>query len=91
LIYGSGPWGARADVSYVARQTHVPVADTATDSYTLLGASFSYRFKFSGLSSLAYVRLDNLTNETARTATSVLRDIAPLGGRSVKVGLRTTF
>ena len=91
LIYGSGPWGARADVSYVARQTHVPVADTATDSYTLLGASFSYRFKFSGLSSLAYVRLDNLTNETARTATSVLRDIAPLGGRGVKVGLRTTF
>ena len=91
LIYGSGPWGARADVSYVAKQNHVPIADTYTDSYTLVGASFSYKFKLNNLQSLAYVRLDNLTNQDARNAASVLRDIAPLGGRSIKVGLRTTF
>jgi len=91
LIYGSGPWNARLNVDYVARQSRVPANDTPTAGYVLLGASLSYRFRWRGLNSLVYVRADNLTDQEARSATSILRDIAPLGGRSVKVGLRTSF
>ncbi|GAA4329281.1 TonB-dependent receptor [Pigmentiphaga soli] len=91
LVYGSGPWGARVDVSYVAAQKHVPSGDTETGSYTLVGAAVTYHFRWKGMDSLVYLRGDNLTNREARTATSILRDIAPLGGRAVRVGLRTTF
>ncbi|AOY92023.1 TonB-dependent receptor [Cupriavidus sp. USMAA2-4] len=91
LIYGAGPWNARVDVTYAARQTRVPANDTPTEAYTLLGLALSYKFKLAGTQTLVYLRGDNLTNQDARNATSLLRDIAPLAGRSVKVGLRTTF
>ncbi|SDC52854.1 hypothetical protein SAMN05421548_107188 [Paraburkholderia lycopersici] len=40
---------------------------------------------------LAYRRGDNPTHQDVRYASSVVRDIAPEGGRSVMAGLRTTF
>ena len=36
-------------------------------------------------------RGENLTDQTVRYASSILRDIAPAPGRSVEVGVRTTF
>jgi iron complex outermembrane receptor protein len=91
LVYGAGPFGARIDVTYAARQSRVPANDTPTDAYTLLGVQLSYKIKAGRTQTLLYLRGDNLTNQDARSATSILRDIAPLAGRSVKVGLRTTF
>ncbi len=91
LVYGAGPWGARVDVTYAAKQTRVPTNDTPTDAYTLLSLALTYKFKTSGTQTLVYLRGDNLTNQEARNASSILRDIAPLPGRSVKVGFRTTF
>jgi len=91
VVYGAGPWGARADVTYAARQSRVPANDTPTDGYTLLGLSITYKFKLAGTQTLVYLRGDNLTNQDARSSTSILRDIAPLAGRNVKIGLRTTF
>ncbi|MGT2454319.1 hypothetical protein ACU4GI_14020 [Cupriavidus basilensis] len=78
-------------MTYAARQTRVPANDTPTDAYTLLGVSITYKFKVAGSQTLVYLRGDNLTNQDARMATSILRDIAPLPGRSVKLGVRTTF
>ncbi|WER46175.1 TonB-dependent receptor [Cupriavidus sp. WKF15] len=91
LVYGAGPWGARVDVTYAAKQTRVPANDTPTDAYTLLSLALTYKFKTSGTQTLVYLRGDNLTNQEARNASSILRDIAPLPGRSVKVGFRTMF
>ncbi|MGO4331878.1 TonB-dependent receptor [Cupriavidus sp. M-11] len=91
IVYGAGPWGARADVTYAARQSRVPANDTPTDGYTLLGLSITYKFKMAGTQTLIYLRGDNLTNQDARSSTSILRDIAPLAGRNVKIGLRTSF
>lgn len=91
LVYGAGPWGARVDVTYAAKQTRVPANDTPTDAYTLLGVSLTYKFKAGRTQTLVYLRGDNLTNQEARSATSILRDISPLPGRSVRVGFRTMF
>ncbi len=57
----------------------------------MLGVSLTYKLKVSGTQTLLYLRGDNLTNTEARSATSILRDIAPLPGRSVKIGMRTMF
>ncbi|GAA7759546.1 MAG: TonB-dependent receptor [Burkholderiaceae bacterium] len=91
LVYAAGPWGARINVDWNARQTRVPTGDTPTDAYTMLGVSLTYKLKVSGTQTLLYLRGDNLTNTEARSATSILRDIAPLPGRSVKIGMRTMF
>lgn len=63
----------------------------AADGYTTLGASAGYRFNVGGSQWLAFVNGENLTNQTVRYASSILRDIAPAPGRSVQAGRCTTF
>lgn len=89
--YGYGPFGARAEMEHAWGQHRVPEDDLPTASYTKLGLILTYRFHVGTTNWLAYVRGDNLTNQDIRYASSVVRDIAPEGGRSVMVGLRTTF
>jgi len=91
LDYGYGPFGARAEMAHAWGQHRVPEDDLPTASYTKLGLILTYRFHVGTTNWLAYVRGDNLTNQDIRYASSVVRDIAPEGGRSVMVGLRTTF
>ncbi len=91
LDYGYGPFGARAEMEHAWAQHRVPENDLPTASYTKLGLMLTYKFHVGTTHWLAYVRGDNLTNQDIRYASSVVRDIAPEGGRSVMVGLRTTF
>lgn len=91
LAYGLGHWGARVEVVHASNQARVSANDLPTRGYTTLGASLTYQFKAGGAQWLAYLKGENLTNQEVRLASSVLRDIAPQGGRSVRVGLRTTF
>ncbi|VVD64333.1 putative TonB-dependent receptor [Pandoraea terrigena] len=91
LAYGLGHWGARLEMVHASAQGRVPANDLTTDGYTTLGAALTYQFKAGGAQWLAYLKGENLTNQEVRLASSVLRDIAPQGGRSVRVGLRTTF
>ena len=69
----------------------MPDNESGTDGYTTLGASAGYHFNVGGSQWLAFVNGDNLTNQTVRYASSILRDIAPAPGRSVQFGIRTTF
>ncbi|WP_150667862.1 TonB-dependent receptor [Pandoraea anhela] len=91
LVYGLGHWGARLEMVHASHQARVPANDLTTNGYTTLGAALTYQFKAGGAQWLAYLKGENLTNQEVRLASSVLRDIAPQGGRAVRVGLRTTF
>lgn len=91
LLWEVDKWQARIDLEHAASQRRVPDNETGTDGYTTLGASAGYTFKVGGSQWLAFVSGENLTNQTVRYASSILRDIAPAEGRSVEVGLRTTF
>ncbi|WP_295373905.1 TonB-dependent receptor [uncultured Pseudacidovorax sp.] len=95
LAWTSGPWSARVGFDHYAAQKRVPATDRAADSYTLWNASLGYRMKVQRASLLWYARVDNLGNELAYSATSILTTTvyprAPLPGRSVKVGLRVDF
>ena len=96
LVWGSGPWGARAGFDAIAAQHRVPtLGQRDTDSYTLWNAALTYRTKFDRANLTWYARLDNLTNKLAYSAASILTTTvypnAPLPGRSLKVGLRATF
>ncbi|MFF7708233.1 TonB-dependent receptor domain-containing protein [Pseudomonas sp. NPDC007930] len=91
LAWERNAWQARVAVEHASAQHKVPENETDTDGYTTLGASLGYRFGIGKSQWLAFVNGENLTNQTVRYASSILRDIAPAPGRSVEVGLKTTF
>ncbi|MDQ2148745.1 TonB-dependent receptor [Alcaligenaceae bacterium C4P045] len=91
LDYAYGPFDAGVSVTRAFAQHRRPDEDLSTASYTSLDATSGYRFKASAVQWRAYVKGINLTNETIRYATSVLRDIAPQSGRAVLVGIRGSF
>ncbi len=91
LDYRRNAFGARLDVSRVSGQDRVATNEVATDGYTQLNASVSYRLKMTAGNIDVFARGVNLLNEDARNHVSFLKDIAPLGRRSGQVGLRAQF
>ena len=92
LVYEwSDRFDARIEGQYSHEQDRTAEFELPTDSYFLLNASASYRVKAGPVDFDFYVKGTNLTNEEARLHTSFLKDSAPLAGRGVLVGVRTTF
>ncbi|MFN2508699.1 MAG: TonB-dependent receptor, partial [Chthoniobacterales bacterium] len=91
LNYRSQQWEAKIEGQRVNRQDRTAQFETATPGYTFLNVSAGYTFQVGPAFVNAYVRGTNLTNAPARDHLSFLKDALPLAGRSVLVGLRTTF
>jgi iron complex outermembrane receptor protein len=91
VVWNRNAWQARVDVEHASSQRRVPGNESSTEGYTTVGASVGYGFDVGNSQWLAFVSGENLTNQTVRYASSILRNIAPAQGRSVQVGLRTTF
>jgi iron complex outermembrane receptor protein len=83
--------GARVDATFFEEQDRVAAGELPTDGYTMLNATVSYRLPAPGVRLEAFLRGVNLLNEEARNHVSFLKDIAPLGRRSVQIGLRGQF
>jgi iron complex outermembrane receptor protein len=64
---------------------------TPTDSYNQLNANLSYTQKAGDVDLTYFVLAKNLLNDEIRVSTSVLKDIAPLAGRSIVFGVRAKF
>jgi iron complex outermembrane receptor protein len=64
---------------------------TPTDSYNQLNANLSYTQKAGAADLTYFVLAKNLLNDEIRMSTSVLKDIAPLAGRSIVFGVRAKF
>lgn len=66
--------------------------ETPTDGYTLLGFDVGLKLRRDAPRPLDLVVTgSNLLNEDARKATSIVKDLAPLPGRSFAVGLRASL
>ena len=95
LVHGQGPWSAKLGADWHAEQKRVPEGSVATGSYTLVSASVSYRQKLDATVLNWFARLDNLTDQLAYSASSILTSTAfgksPLPGRSFKLGVQATF
>ena len=95
LVYGQGPWSAKVGADWHAAQQRVPDGSVATGAYTLVNASVSYRQKLDTTVLQWFARLDNLTDQLAYSASSILTTTAfgksPLPGRSLKLGVQASF
>jgi len=63
----------------------------ATDGYTMLNMALTYKLPAPGARLEGFVRGVNLLNAEARNHASMLKDVAPMGGRSVQFGVRGQF
>ena len=81
-------WG---EVRRGEAQNRVSENETPTAGYTLVGAGASYRFFVGGRVLDLILRGRNLTDEEARNHVSFLKDVAPLPGRDLSLGVRVSF
>jgi len=70
---------------------HGDHAETITEAYSVLSAFASYDINIGDNVATLYLRGNNLTDELAYNHASLLKNHAPLAGRSVEVGFAYDF
>jgi iron complex outermembrane receptor protein len=91
LHFENDKWHLGVEAFRSLRQDDTIENELPTDSYTLLEANASYRMPFGSKHLLMFLRGTNLLDADARLATSPLKDIAPLPGRSLHLGVRAEW
>lgn len=85
-------WRASLGAVRYFKQDRIAEFETDTAGFTLVNARAAWSFFNNERSSWeAFVNADNLTNRTARLATSLIKNQAPLAGRNFSVGVRGMF
>jgi iron complex outermembrane recepter protein len=87
----SGPWSFTAEWRDVGSQRRTAPIETATDGHQLVSIGGAWRFEAGRTKGELFVRGSNLLDETARVHASFLKDVAPLPGRDVAMGVRWSF
>jgi iron complex outermembrane receptor protein len=97
LKYEFDRFGARLDVLHAFKQDRVASnynyqggKELMTDAYTNVSMMATYKLP-TQLNLEAFTRANNLLDEEIREHASFLKDIAPMGGRSIMFGLRGEF
>jgi iron complex outermembrane receptor protein len=92
LSWRNDDWRASLGATHYFEQDHTAEFETDTASFTLVNARVAWSFFNNDRSSWeAFVNADNLTNQTARLSTSLIKDLVPLAGRNFAVGVRGMF
>ncbi len=89
--YKQGSWRTSASVLHALKQNRLAAFETATSSYTQLDANVSYTQRYGNAQITWFALARNLLNQDVRLSTSVIKDVAPLPGRALIVGIRTRF
>ena len=90
LAWTSTPFDATFEVRHVGEQDRLAEYELGTDGYTLVNLSGVWR-PFSDRKVSIFAEGRNLTDEEAREHVSFLKDIAPLPGRNLRVGVSYSF
>lgn len=92
LNWHNDDWRASLGATRYFKQDHTAEFETDTAGFTLVNARAAWSFFNNERSSWeAFVNADNLTDQTARLSTSLIKDQVPLAGRNFSVGLRGMF
>lgn len=91
LAFDRGGWRVSANAVRAMSQNDVAQGEAPSAGYTLVDAHLAYRWDRDNTTWEAFIDGANLTDQEARPHTSLLRDYAPLPGRSVAFGLRVWF
>jgi iron complex outermembrane receptor protein len=90
--FKQGPWRTGLGLLRAQAQDRLAAFETTrTPGYTQFDAHLSYTQRVGTTQWTGFVLARNLLNQDIRSSTSVLKDMAPLPGRSLIVGVRTRF
>jgi iron complex outermembrane recepter protein len=99
--YKIAGWTLLGEVVRSNRQSRIPDAerfinaasDGTTKASSVINLSLSKSLKWDRLNGVAFIRLNNATNELAYNASSIrgVRELSPLPGRGVRAGIELTF
>lgn len=89
--YNAARWSATVELHKVGEQDRVANFELPTDGYTMLNASLVVRPIPGEPEFKVFLDGHNLTNEEAREHASFLKDVAPLPGRSLRLGVGYRF
>lgn len=87
----TAPLDWRLEVAGRLDQDRTGTNETRTDGYTVLNTAFTWRPFGEARDVALLLQGRNLTDEEGRNHTSLLKDVAPIRGREVRLGLSTTF
>lgn len=90
-VYTSGVWTGTVELHRVGKQDRLADFELPTDGYTMLDASLVVRPFEANPDFKVFVDAHNLTNVEAREHASFLKDVAPLPGRSFRMGVGYRF
>lgn len=90
-VFEGGIWSGTLEVRTVGRQARLAAFELPTDSYTLVHASLTLRPWRAQPDLKVFVDARNLTNVEAREHVSFLKEIAPLPGRNLRMGVAYSF
>ena len=88
LNYQHQAFAGELSLSHYFDQTEVGQLETATNGYTLLDANFNY---YLDSDMVLFLKGQNLSDKDARVHSSFLKNVAPLPGRGVTLGIRGNF
>jgi iron complex outermembrane receptor protein len=90
--YRTGDWRSNLSVTHALKQDSLAdFEDFAAPAYTLVDANLSYSQRIGAARVTWFATVKNLLNDDIRLSTSILADVAPLPGRNLIVGVRTSF
>ena len=91
ITYKGQRWRGDAEVQRGERQGRVAAFETETPAYVLVNLSVEAPVSLLMADAAGFLRLNNAFNEDALNHVSLIKDAAPLPGRSVIAGLRASF
>ena len=92
LRWEHGPWRASLGAVRSARQDEVAALETPTPGYTMVDAHLAWHVDSQDGNALElFLDGGNLLDTEARPHTSFLKDVSPLPGRNIAVGIRAFF
>ena len=89
--YITDEYSAELSATHYFKQSDTAELETETDGYTMLDANFNYFINNVGDDMVAFLKVNNITDEEARVHTSFLKNVSPLPARGVTVGIRGSF
>ncbi|RZJ39818.1 MAG: TonB-dependent receptor, partial [Brevundimonas sp.] len=90
LAWSSTPIDAAVEVRHVAEQDRVTDNELPTDAYTMVNLTGAWR-PLADRNVTVFAEVHNLTDTEAREHVSFLKDIAPMAGRNLRVGVAYRF
>ena len=92
LGYKQGPLRAGMSFIHALQQDRLATFETSTTrSYTQVDANIGYTQKYDATNLTYFAIVKNLLNQDIRLSTSLLKDVSPLPGRTLMVGVRSRF